>query len=200
MGGGARVQFTCRQVDGGAGDILDLRYLICCLLMSHWDVCPLSAGRGGAVEVFVSLRLITSWSFSAGQGPASGGKSDPEEGKCLGGCKGGGGSGYLWIPLKTEHPCSGLQVRGGGRLILHILPLSGRLLRRIKGGTLNVLQVYSGGRSLTAVLEIGWRGRRQSLLSGLIFLILPSKWEERPFLIENLKSSGLQVSKLTNNI
>lgn len=34
-GGGARIQLTCRQVDGEAEDIVDRRYLICCLLMSH---------------------------------------------------------------------------------------------------------------------------------------------------------------------
>lgn len=106
-GGGARFQLTCWQVDGGE-DIVDRRYLICCLPMSHWDAWSLCAGWGGAAEVFVSRRLITSRSFSAGQGSASGGESDPARGKCL-------GSGYLWIPLKTEHPCSGPQVGGGGR-------------------------------------------------------------------------------------
>ena len=98
-GGGAHIQLTCRQVDGRE-DIVEHRYLICCLLMSHWDVWSLCAGRGGAAEVFVSRRLITSRPFSAGQGSASGGESDPARGKCL-------GSGYLWIPLKTGYPCSG---------------------------------------------------------------------------------------------
>ena len=158
--------------------------------MSHWDVCPLCAGRGGAAEVFVSRRLITSRPFSAGQGSASGGESDPTGGECL-------GSGYLWIPLKTEHPCSGPQVGGGGR-------------RRgvvWSGAFLPFQAVFSGGLKeerwtsyrFKAFKEIVWRWGRQSLLSGLIFLLLPSKWEEKAFGKRAAKPKVLKISFLTSS-
>lgn len=63
-------------------------------------------GRGGAVEVFVSLRLITSWSFSAGQGPASGGESDPAEGKVRG---------RLRLPVNPPENRASLFWTSGGR-------------------------------------------------------------------------------------
>lgn len=76
--------FTFRQVDGRAADILDLCYLICCLLMRHQDVFE---GRGGAVQVFVSVGLITSCRLVRDKGQLQVGECDPAQGKVRG-CSG----------------------------------------------------------------------------------------------------------------
>lgn len=70
-------------------------------------MCAFGAGQGSAVEVFVSLRLITS--LRVGQGPTSGGSSGPAEGKCLGGCRG------ATAPVTCEPPEHRASLSSGGR-------------------------------------------------------------------------------------